>query len=65
MKREQLIEARVIKGKSREEVAEDLIISKTYVRMLENGTVKPGRELMIRFSKYYGLGIQVLFPDLF
>lgn len=46
-------------------VAADLNISTVYLRMIENGTFKPGRDLMIRFSNYFGEPLEKLFPDLF
>lgn len=65
MKRERLILERNKKKKSRSEVAEDLGISEVYVRKLESGSVKPGRDLMLKFENYYGLGAKKLFPDIF
>lgn len=47
------------------EVAADLKISTVYLRMIENGTFKPGRDLMIRISNYFGEPLEKLFPDLF
>ncbi|WP_213524244.1 helix-turn-helix transcriptional regulator [Paenibacillus sp. J31TS4] len=63
-KRQQLITCREAKG-SRDSVCSELGISKVYLRMIENGTMKPGRDLMIRFSTYYDRPLEVLFPDLF
>lgn len=65
MKRDRLIQERKKRNKSHGQVAEDIGISKVYVRMIEAGTVKPGRDKMIKFSEYYGLGLKTLFPDLF
>jgi putative transcriptional regulator len=65
VKRFRLIEEREKKKKSRKEVAAELDISLIYVRKLENGQAKPGRDLMLRFEKYYGLGMKTLFPDIF
>lgn len=50
---------------SRDLVSSELGISKVYLRMLENGTFKPGRDLMLKISKYYKKPPEVLFPDLF
>lgn len=47
------------------EVAKELGISTVYLRMIENGTFKPGRDLMIRLSEYFGVPLEKLFPDLF
>nr|WP_145402986.1 helix-turn-helix transcriptional regulator [Paenibacillus xylanexedens] len=46
-------------------VASELGISTVYLRMIENGTFKPGRDLMIRIALYFGEPIDKLFPDLF
>ena len=63
-RRQYLIECRQAKG-SRKQVASDLCISVIYLRMIENGTHKPGRDVMIRISKYMGQPLEALFPDLF
>lgn len=65
MIRERLTHERKKRNKSRTETAYELGISEVYVRLLENGTANPGRDMMIRISKYYGLEVDVLFPDLF
>ncbi|MEK8132936.1 helix-turn-helix transcriptional regulator [Paenibacillus filicis] len=46
-------------------VASELGISTVYLRMIENGTFKPGRDLMIRLSHYFDEPLEKLFPDLF
>ena len=65
MKRERLTSERIKKRKERFEVAEDLDISEVYVRKLEAGTVKPGRDLMLKFAAYYKVNERKLFPDIF
>lgn len=65
MKRERLQQERLKRKKDRAQVASDVGISEVYVRMLENGTVKPGRNTLLKFTEYYGLGVKTLFPDLF
>lgn len=65
MKRERLILERSKKKKTQAEVAKDLGISHVYVRKLESGSVKPGRDTMLKFESYYGLGAKKLFPDIF
>ncbi|EHQ92102.1 helix-turn-helix transcriptional regulator [Desulfosporosinus youngiae] len=52
------------KGKQKE-VAKDLGISEVYVRMIENGTFNPGRDLMFKMSRYFDEPIEILFPDLY
>jgi len=65
MRRTVLIEARKNKKLSRELVSRELNISTVYLRKLENGTSKPGRDLMVRMENYYGLSVRELFPDIF
>ncbi|QHZ52202.1 helix-turn-helix transcriptional regulator [Paenibacillus larvae] len=63
-RRIELIECRKLKG-TRDDVSSELGISNVYLRMIETGALKPGRDLMIRMSIYFGKPIDVLFPDLF
>jgi len=63
-RRRWLTELRQAKGPL-SDVASDLGISKIYLRMIENGTHKPGRDVMIRMSSYFAQPIAKLFPDLF
>lgn len=65
MKRKRLIVERNKKRKTQSEVAQDIGISAVYVRKLESGSVKPGRDTMLKFENYYGLGSKKLFPDIF
>lgn len=65
MKRERLIKERTKKRKDRAQVAAELSISEVYVRKLESGTVKPGRDLMFRIAAYYNVSERKLFPDIF
>jgi putative transcriptional regulator len=63
-KRERLIEFRKAKG-FRENVAAELGISEVYLRMIESGAHKPGRDVMFRMSSYFEQPLEILFPDLF
>ncbi|WP_438446830.1 helix-turn-helix domain-containing protein [Gorillibacterium sp. sgz5001074] len=65
MKRERLTTERTKRKKNRSEVALDLGISEVYVRSLENGNVKPGRDTMLKFERYYKVSSKKLFPDIF
>lgn len=65
MKRDRLIQERIKRKKDRREVAVALNISEVYVRSLENGNVKPGRDTMLKFEKYYKVSSKKLFPDIF
>lgn len=44
-------------------VASDLGVSTVYLRMIENGTYKPGRDLMFRLAEYFEVDVYVLFPE--
>lgn len=57
-------DCRKLKG-TQSKVAEDNKISTVYVRMIENGTFTPGRDLMFRLSSYFGQPAEKLFPDYF
>ena len=50
---------------TQKKVASDLGISTVYLRMIENGTFIPGRDLMFKMNKYFGQPIEKIFPDLF
>lgn len=63
-KREVFRKCRKSKG-SQSLVASELGISTVYVRMIENGTYTPGRDLMFKFSNYFGEPVEKLFPDFF
>ncbi|GEO27056.1 hypothetical protein AAC03nite_28410 [Alicyclobacillus acidoterrestris] len=63
-RRHLLTELRKAKG-TLQDVSSELGISKTYLRMIENGTHKPGRDVMIRMSNYFKQPMSALFPDLF
>ncbi|MGG1649698.1 helix-turn-helix transcriptional regulator [Paenibacillus sp. NRS-1780] len=63
-KRSYLSNCRKEKG-TQSDVAFQLGISTVYLRMIENGTFKPGRDLMIRISNYFDEPLDLLFPDLF
>ena len=57
-------ELRESKGTQRK-VAEDLKITETHLRELENGRSIPGTKLLIRIEQYLGAPAQELFPDLY
>lgn len=63
-RRDRLVACRELKG-PRDKVAADIGISRVYLRMLETGAHKPGRDVMIRLSNYLGEPPESLFPDLF
>lgn len=64
VKREELRKLREKIG-SRDFVSEKLGISKVYLRMIETGSLTPGRDLLIKFGAYFDRPLEVLFPDLF
>lgn len=63
-KRKLFYECRKSKG-TQSLVASELGISTVYVRMIENGTFTPGRDLMFKFSNYFDEPVENLFPDYF
>lgn len=63
-KRHFFSECRKLKG-TQAQVAVDNRISTVYVRMIENGTFTPGRDLMFRLSSYFQQSAEDLFPDYF
>ncbi|PWK13120.1 helix-turn-helix transcriptional regulator [Tumebacillus permanentifrigoris] len=65
MKRYPLIACRVAIEKTQAQVAQDLQLSEVYVRKIEAGDKKPGRETIIKFARYYQKSVTELFPDLF
>lgn len=65
MKRERLTAERIKRKKDRSEIALELGISEVYVRSLENGNVKPGRDTMLKFESFYKVSSKKLFPDIF
>lgn len=65
MQRDRLVKERKDRKKTRRMVCEEIGISIIYLRVLETGKANPGREMMFRFSDYYGQDVKVLFPDLF
>lgn len=63
-KRETLASCRKDIG-TQKQVASQIGISTVYLRMIENGTFTPGRDLMFKFSEFFGKSIEDLFPDYF
>lgn len=63
-KRELFSELRKKKG-TQAKVAADNEISEVYVRMIENGTFTPGRDLMFRLATYFNTDVTELFADYF
>ncbi len=47
------------------QVASQIGISTVYLRMIENGTFTPGRDLMFKFEKFFDRDVEILFPDYF
>ena len=50
---------------TQKKVAEENSISEVYLRLIENGTFAPGRDLMFRLSSYFKEPVHKLFPDFF
>lgn len=63
-KRELFSQLRKEKG-TQAKVAKENGISVVYVRMIENGTFTPGRDLMFQFERYFETPVEKLFSDYF
>lgn len=46
-------------------VASQIGISTVYLRMIENGTFTPGRDLMFKLERFFNKPVEDLFPDYF
>lgn len=65
VRRERLAKERTSRNLTQEQVAMDIGISTIYLRKLEGGQSKPGRETMLKLERYYGVSARELFPDIF
>lgn len=65
MERRLLKQLRINRKLTQQELAEKLGISSVYVRKLEKGVVKPGREMLISYETFFGRSMKELFPDIF
>jgi len=63
--RTRLVDERKKRGKTRKQSAADLGISEIYLRKLESGLSKPGRDTLIKLESYYKVSMRDLFPDIF
>lgn len=54
---------RIEKG-TQKKVAEDMNVTETTVRNIENGHSDPGVELMFGFANYFGVSVHDLWQDL-
>lgn len=65
MERKLLKQLRVSKNLTQQELADELGISAIYVRKIEKGVVKPGRETLIAYEAFFEKSMKDLFPDIF
>lgn len=65
MKRERLALERTSRHLTQAEAARELGISVIYLRKLEGGHSKPGRQTMLKIEHFYGVPSNELFPDVF
>ncbi|MFC4768498.1 helix-turn-helix transcriptional regulator [Effusibacillus consociatus] len=65
MRRERLSKERASRNLTQEQVAMEIGISTIYLRKLEGGQSKPGRETMLKLEHFYGVPARDLFPDIF
>lgn len=63
-KRPYFAKCRKAKG-TQAKVASENGISTVYLRMIENGTFTPGRDLMFQLASYFNEPVEKLFPDYF
>lgn len=57
--------ARLNKDKTQREVALELNLKESYVRLIENGHTNPSLKRMLVFEKYFAIPAKELFEDLF
>ncbi|MEJ9220342.1 helix-turn-helix domain-containing protein [Paenibacillus glucanolyticus] len=50
---------------TQKKVAEDLGITETHLRELENGRSVPGTKMLIRIEHYLGASAKEIFPDIY
>lgn len=62
--RDRLIQLRKNAGKTQREVAADLDISETYLRLLEKGSATPSVDLLFRMARYYDSDVYDCWSDL-
>lgn len=48
---------------TQEQVGKALGVTGTMIRYVENGQATPSGKLMLKLSSYFGVPVQVLFPD--
>jgi putative transcriptional regulator len=63
--RNTLKKKRLEMGKTQLELSQVLGISYSYVRKLERGEVKPGRDTMFKYESYFETPAKELFSDIF
>lgn len=65
VERKMLKKLRIKHKLTQQGLSEMLGISTVYVRKLEKGDAKPGRETMIKYENFFQIDMRKLFPDLF
>lgn len=65
MERKYLKQLRTELGLTQQGLALRLGISAIYVRKIEKGTVKPGRNTLVVYEKFFEKSMKDLFPDIF
>jgi putative transcriptional regulator len=63
--RKLLQELRKKKGLTQSQVAIMVDVSTSYIKSLETGHCKPGRDIMIKLGDFYKTDVKKLFPDIF
>lgn len=65
MERKYLKQLRTELNMTQQELASELGISAIYVRKIEKGVVKPGRNTLVMYEKFFNKSMKVMFPDIF
>lgn len=60
-----LQELRKKKKLTQAQVAKEVDVSTSYIKSLETGHCKPGRDIMFKLSDFYKTDVKKLFPDIF
>lgn len=65
MERKYLKQLRLDLGLTQHELASKLGISAIYVRKIEKGVVKPGRNTLVVYENFFKKSMKDMFPDIF
>lgn len=63
--RERLVNERISRDLTQEELAEALNLSAVFIRKIEKGDRNPSIKTMKKYQYFFGVGVTELFPDIF